>query len=199
MQMNWIETLSMNNPVRAAIQRRMAGPRFLELGGDVKGGHVLEIGCGRGVGVEIILDQFGAARVDAFDLDPGMMARAGRRLRRRGDQVRLWAGDSTRIEAADRTYDAVFAFGVIHHLPAWRDGVAEVFRVLRPGGRFFAEESFARFICHPFWRRLFHHPQQDRFDSQGFQAGLLEAGFRDIATKTPDDASVGWFVASRPR
>jgi len=128
-----------------------------------------------------------------------MTARARRRLRRRANRVRLWEGDTTRIDAPNGSYDAVFAFGVIHHLPDWRAGLAEVHRVLAPGGRFYAEESFARFICHPLWRRLFHHPQEDRFDSRQFQSALAEVGFRDLATRTPDDASVGWFVATRPR
>jgi trans-aconitate methyltransferase len=44
--------------------------------------EVLEIGCGRGVGTEIILERFGARRVFAFDFDPTMVKRARRRLAR---------------------------------------------------------------------------------------------------------------------
>lgn len=70
MILNRLEFLLMNKPVRACIQKRFEGPRFERMGGTLPGGHALEIGCGRGVGTEIILDRFGAARVDAVDLDP---------------------------------------------------------------------------------------------------------------------------------
>ncbi|MHC1764565.1 MAG: methyltransferase domain-containing protein [Verrucomicrobiia bacterium] len=69
------------------------------MGGPLLGGRALEIGCGRGVGVEIILDVFGAATVDAFDLDPRMIAVARRRLARRGQKVRLWLDDAAAIGA----------------------------------------------------------------------------------------------------
>ena len=62
----------MNNPLRPFIQRRFEALRLLRMGGRTDGLHVLEVGCGRGVGVEIILDAFGARRVDAFGLDPRM-------------------------------------------------------------------------------------------------------------------------------
>ena len=68
MLLNRIEYALMNNPVRAAVQRHLEAKRFLEMGGAMCGGAALEIGCGRGVGVEIILDLFGAERVDAFEL-----------------------------------------------------------------------------------------------------------------------------------
>ena len=83
MLLNAVEKALMNNPVRAAIQRRFEAKRLLELGGPVAGGRALEVGCGRGVGVEIILDLFGAGSVDAFDLDPDMVAQARARHARR--------------------------------------------------------------------------------------------------------------------
>ena len=64
----------MNNPLRALIQRRFEAARLLRMGGPMEGGSALEIGCGRGVGVQLILDLFGADAVDAFDLDPRMVA-----------------------------------------------------------------------------------------------------------------------------
>lgn len=60
----------MNNPVRAALLRWYEAPLLERLGGRVEGGRVLELGCGRGVGTEIILRRFGAAEVHAFDIDP---------------------------------------------------------------------------------------------------------------------------------
>ena len=163
----------------------------------MEGGAALEVGCGRGVGTELILDLFGADHVDAFDLDPDMVALAQQRLTDRGDRARLFAGDITQIEAGDGCYDAVFDFGIIHHVPSWESALDEVFRVLRPGGRFYAEEVFERFIVSPVWRTLLDHPQEGRFDLDGFAAGLLGAGF-DMKEAQAFGPWFGWFIADKP-
>jgi ubiquinone/menaquinone biosynthesis C-methylase UbiE len=194
MLLNALEKSLMNNGVRATIQRRFEAGRLLDLGGPMSGGRALEIGCGRGVGVEIILDQFGASSVDAFDLDSDMIARAKRRLAERGDRVRLWVGDVEHIKAADATYDAVFDFGIIHHVPEWRNAVREVARVLKPGGRFYAEEVLAKFIQAPVWRRLLDHPQQDRFDRAGFARAIEAAGMSVLGSNELFD-NFAWLVA----
>ena len=125
----------------------------------------------------MILDVFGAARVDAFDLDPRMVALAQRRLSSRGPKVRLWVGDVTAISAPDAVYDAVFDFGIIHHVPNWRDALAEVHRVLKPGGLLFAEEPVGGLLNHPLMHRLFAHPVEDRFEAADFRDALRTAGF----------------------
>jgi len=198
MLLNRAERLVMNNPIRAAVQRYGEARRLLEMGGGLDGGSVLEVGCGRGVGTELILDLFGAGRVDAFDLDPSMVELARQRLAGRGQRVRLWAGDITAIDAAAGSYDAVFDFGIIHHVPDWEAALREVFRVLRPGGRFYAEEVFERFIRSPLWRTLLDHPQEGRFDLEGFAGGLERAGF-DVVDTRPFGPWFGWFIADRPR
>jgi ubiquinone/menaquinone biosynthesis C-methylase UbiE len=197
MRLNRVEFALMNNPLRAAIQRRVEARRLLEMGGAMGGGTALEVGCGRGVGVEIILDLFGAERVDAFDLDSRMIDRARRRLRGRSDRVRLWTGDATSISADDGAYDAAFDFGIIHHVPNWRNAIAEVGRVLRPRGRFYAEEIFRSFISRRSVKRLLEHPEHDRFDNDQFCAALAEAGLELVASSQVWGAG-GWFIADKP-
>ena len=195
MLLNALEYALMNNPIRAVVQRRIEAERLLRLGGRVRG-VALEIGCGRGVGAEIILDTFGAERVDAFDLDPRMIARARSRLAKRGDRARLWVGDVTRIPVPDETYDAVFDFGIIHHVREWPRAVAEVARVVKPGGRFYAEEVLRAFIAHPVMRRLFMHPQTDRFDRAQFMATLGAVGLKPLASEGIGEV-FAWFVAEK--
>lgn len=197
MLLNRIETVMMNNPVRAAIQRRFEAGRLLRMGGRTPRARALEVGCGRGVGAEIVLGAFGADRVDAFDLDPRMVALARQRLRRWGERVHVSVGDVTRIAAGDGTYDAVFDFGIVHHVPDWQAALAEIYRVLKPGGRFFAEEVLDRFILHPAWRRLLEHPTENRFDHSGFVCGLETQGFKVVATRQMW-GWFGWFVADKP-
>jgi ubiquinone/menaquinone biosynthesis C-methylase UbiE len=186
----------MNNPLRATIQRHYEAPRLLQMGGSMSGGRALELGCGRGVGTELILDLFRADRVDAFDLDPRMVALARKRVRKRGARVHLWVGDATAIPVAEDTYDAVFDFGIIHHIPEWRRALHEVRRVLKPGGRFYAEEVLARFINHPIMKRLLDHPRTDRFDAVAFEAGLTESGFH-LQQARHLAGAIAWFTADR--
>ncbi len=196
MRLNRVEYALMNNPLRAAVQRHFEAKRLLSLGGPLDGGAALEIGCGRGVGVEIILDLFRADRVDAFDLDPRMVARARRRLRPRGQRARLWLGDVTAIPVRDAGYDAVFDFGIIHHVPDWRRAIGEVARVLRPGGRFYGEEIYRRVITHGLWRRLVRHPQFDRFDHGELCNALAAAGLKVTADRQ-SRGDFGWVIAER--
>jgi ubiquinone/menaquinone biosynthesis C-methylase UbiE len=196
LKLNWLEFAAMNNPVRAWLQHHIEARRLLKMGGPAPNARALEIGCGRGVGSKLILDVFHAATVDAFDLDPRMIKRAAKRLKNRGGRVRLWVGDATQINAPDSTYDAVFDFGIIHHIPDWRKALAEVHRVLKPRGRFYAEEILKDFIRHPLWRRLLDHPIQDRFDHQQFIDALNQAGLTVTADK-PFRQSIGWYVAEK--
>ena len=196
MRLNRLEFALMNNPLRAAVQRRFEAPRLLRMGGPLRGGSALELGCGRGVGTALILDLFGAERVHAFDLDVRMIRQARRRLAERGDRVGLWVGDATSIAVPDGGYDAVFDFGIIHHVPDWRRALSEVRRVLKPGGRFYAEEALAPAIRHS--RYLLRHPQHDRFDAGDFGRGLEEAGLEPIESQAVGGA-FAWFVARRAR
>lgn len=194
MLLNRLEFALMNNPVRAALQRRLEASRLLAMGGPAPG-RVLEIGCGRGVGAQIVLDRFGADSVDGFDQDPRMVVRAHRRHAGRRSAARFWVGDAARLAAADASYAAVFDFGILHHVPDWRAALAEVRRVLAPGGRLYAEEVLASFIRRTRW--LLDHPRNDRFDGEQFRVGLEAAGLRVTAWRS-FGRSFGWVVAERP-
>jgi ubiquinone/menaquinone biosynthesis C-methylase UbiE len=198
MLLNELERLLTNSSPRRWLQRWVEVPWFLRHGQDVAGGYVLELGCGRGVGADLIFDKFGVYRLDAFDLDPLMLGIARQRLASRGERVKLWQGDATAIASPDGRYDAVFDFEVIHHVPDWRKALHEVHRVLRPGGVFFAGEILERAILNPIAARLFDHPVEDRFSHADFCEGLSNTGLRVVAARSLADHA-GWYVARKPR
>lgn len=196
MILNSIEKAMMNNPIRAYIQRHYEAKKLLSMGGPVKGGRVLEIGCGQGVGAEIIFDLFLANNVEAFDLDPKMVEIAKKRLQNTGKNISVFQGSATKIVAENDSYDAVFDFAIIHHIPNWQDALNEIHRVLKPGKRFYAEEVLKKFIHRPIWRRLLDHPQENRFNHQEFIAALDATGFRVLAESHLYN-ELGWYVAEK--
>jgi ubiquinone/menaquinone biosynthesis C-methylase UbiE len=164
MKLNRVEKALMNNPIRELLQWRYEAPLLERLGGRVDGLRVLEVGCGRGVGTEIILRRFGAAHVTAFDIDPDMVRNAYRRLSRYGpERVELFVADVSAVNAPAEAFDAVFDFGIIHHVPEWQAAVREIRRVLRPGGRFFFEEVTAQALSRWAYRTFLDHPRENRF------------------------------------
>jgi len=105
-------------------------------------------------------------------------------------------GDASKIAAPDAHYDAVFDFGVIHHIPNWRDALSEVSRVLKPGGRFYAEEILASFIR--LSRGFLDHPQSDRFDTPQLLSAVQASGLEPVASQESWGA-VAWLVATKPK
>lgn len=176
--MNRAEKALLNNPVRRAVQRYYEVPLLKRLGADLVGAEVVEIGCGEGAGAQVLLDRFGAASVRAFDIDPAQIARARKRLRGREETAQITLGDATALPLADASADAVVDFGIVHHVPAWRDAVAEAARVLRPGGQLIFEEVTAHALSRPSYRLLFDHPTQDRFSGREFVDELERHGLR---------------------
>ena len=89
---------------------------------------MLEIGVGTGA-VAVPLAQRGV-RVVGVDLSDEMMAR----LRDKGGAVALAQADATRLPFHDLAFAGAYARWVLHLIPGWRDAVAELCRVTRPGG-----------------------------------------------------------------
>jgi ubiquinone/menaquinone biosynthesis C-methylase UbiE len=198
MILNSFEKAMMNNPIREFIHRHYEARKLLSMGGAMSGGIALEVGCGRGVGSELILNVFGADNVDAFDLDPHMVTLAQKRLKAYGDKIRLNIGDITDIPTEDNYYDAAFDFGIIHHIPNWQDALREIHRVLKPGGRFYAEEMLEKFITHPICQRLFAHPQANRFNHDQFVKGMEDSGFLVVSTGHIFQIA-GFLIADKPK
>lgn len=179
MKLNRFETLLMNNPVRAHLQRRREAPALVALAvRPPAGADVLVVGCGRGVDVEIAFEVLQVARVTAVDLDERQVARARGRLERTpwADRLRLEVGDVTALPFADASFDLVLDFGIIHHVPDWQRAVGEVRRVLRPGGQFLFEE-IPRNVLESWLARAFtEHPRENRFDAAEFRAECERRG-----------------------
>jgi ubiquinone/menaquinone biosynthesis C-methylase UbiE len=152
-----------NNPFRAALQRGEIHvlKRKIHL---KKGAKILEVGCGRGAGARLILKSFQPSLLCALDLDILMVQKAKAYLSAdEGERVSLYVGDVFRLPFKDNVLDAVFGFGVLHHVPDWRGAAAEIARVLKIGGIYFVEEFYPSAYQNFITKHLLVHPEEDRF------------------------------------
>jgi ubiquinone/menaquinone biosynthesis C-methylase UbiE len=176
MKLNTAERWLVNNSARAWVQRNYEVPLLRRLGGKVEGGRVLEVGCGRGVGLPLLLSEFGAIHAEGVDLDARQIARARKRLDAIfGNRIRLHVASVEELPFPDASFDAVFDFGILHHVPLWQAGVAELSRVLKPGGTFFFEEVTRAALNRWTYRTFLKHPTENRFSEAEFLEELTRA------------------------
>ncbi len=97
-------------------------------------GEALEIGSGTGY-FSLNLLQLGLIeRLVATDISPGMLGELAATAERLGLEVETEATDAERLPFEDESFDLVFGHAVLHHLPDLPPRLAELRRVLRPGG-----------------------------------------------------------------
>lgn len=100
---------------------------------NTNGDRLLDIGCGTGFIINLAKDLF--TQIDGVDITQAML-----------DQVDLSSGNITlhntvaeQLPFAGNTFDAVTAYSFLHHLEDYRPVLAEVRRVLKPGGLFYVD------------------------------------------------------------
>jgi SAM-dependent methyltransferase len=96
------------------------------------GKRVLEVGVGLGADHQRFAQA--GARLSGIDLTERAVAHTRRRLALFGLESGLSLGDAENLPFADAAFDMVYSWGVIHHSPDTARAVAEIHRVLRPGG-----------------------------------------------------------------
>ncbi len=93
---------------------------------------VLDVGCG--AGVEVVRLARAGARTTGVDIAESAITLARQNLEQQGLQARLEVADGEHLPFPDASFDFVFAHGVVQYTGNDRAMVAEIHRVLRPGG-----------------------------------------------------------------
>ena len=175
MKLNTIERWFVNSPLRQ-MKQQLVMQWFKGTVALKTGSTILEVGCGRGVGANLIQKTYKPDRLYLLDLDLQMITKASRRINgRSGSAISLCVGDAIQLPYRDNSLDAVFGFGFLHHVPAWRDSLAEVTRVLKYGGVYFMEEYYPSLYQNFITRHILVHPEKDRFNSLD-----LRHAFQDV-------------------
>jgi SAM-dependent methyltransferase len=171
-------------------------PAMLALAGDVAGRRILDAGCGSGALLAALRDV--GAIVAGFDKSAGMLQVARRRLG--GDADLQVAELGSPLPYPADTFDDVTASLVLHYLEDWGSALAELRRVLKPGGRLIVS------VNHPFRENLWHREvglEPDYFATYhyvaewtvGGQSALLRFWTRPLHAMTDAFTAAGFRVS----
>ena len=148
------------------VGRFLLGPFVRRVAADVAdatpdGARVLEVGCGPGH-LSVRLARRHGLEVTGLDLDPAMIARARANADRPGygdgRRPQFVVGDVASLAFPDRSFDLVVSTLSMHHWSDPATGLAEIGRVLRPGGRALIWDFRPGTRHHPFGPRHAHPP-----------------------------------------
>lgn len=127
--MNHLMTFGMDIRWRGMIAKRAAA----------MGDKVLDVATGTG-DVAFAISGAGAREVIGLDFSPEMIAAAESKARKRNAPVDFLIGDAMQLPFADGTFDACTVSFGLRNMPDYAAAIAEMTRVLRPGGRFICLE-----------------------------------------------------------
>ena len=176
--------------------------------------ELLDAGCGTGSYAQTLVPYTG--RITGVDGSAGMLERAGDKLRDEvaAGHVTLLTAQLTDLPLADASFDAVMINQVLHHLPddpagGWpmhRAVLAELARVLRPGGLLVITTASQDQLRQGYWYYELVRPAAERLRSryiplETLAAMLADLGLPTMARTVPLDAVLqaeAYFDATGP-
>ncbi len=102
--------------------------RVLQAVGALKGGKVLEVGCGPGV----LLHRLASSKCKLYGLDCSSQMIAEAKRRTAGTNAKFTVGRAEQLPFEDQSFDVVLALGVLEYLPEVTTGLNEIARVAKP-------------------------------------------------------------------
>jgi SAM-dependent methyltransferase len=189
----------------------LAGAAFLDWLAPAPGLRWVDVGCGNGAFTQLLFDRCAAREVHGVDPSDGQLAFARARLATA--PARFERGDAMALPFADASFDAAVMALVIFFVPEPARGVAEMARVIRPGGGacayawdilgggfpyFALQEEMARLGHEPLWPPSVEAAQIAALRQSWTDAGLVEVETRELTVqRTFADFEAFWAAARR--
>jgi ubiquinone/menaquinone biosynthesis C-methylase UbiE len=139
---------------------------------------VLDVGCGQGKSFRPLQELFAPRRLLGVDFEQECVDRALEQAAKDNVAVEVQRGDVSSLALPDASVDVIFCHQTFHHLTRQREALAELHRVLKPGGLLLFAESTRAYIESWIIRLLFRHPMEVQRSSDEYMAMIRDAGFR---------------------
>lgn len=140
----------------------------------------LDLGCGTGEMLKLILLEDTHKELCGIDLSEKMLAVAKSKL---PEQVKLILGDSESLPFSDNAFDVVYCNDSFHHYPAPQNVLREVYRVLKPGGTFLMGDCWQPLVGRAIMNFYMRHSKEGdvKIYSEAEMVSMLSERFRDVS------------------
>jgi SAM-dependent methyltransferase len=134
---------------RDAWQSSFEIPLVVHALGIPQSARILEVGCGQANALVPLARHSAPRRLVGLDVDGGLLEGARRHLDASGITAELFQADVREMPFPDGGFDVVLDFGTCYHIAEPERALAEIARVLAPGGRLIHETPLGQLLAHP--------------------------------------------------
>lgn len=155
-------------------------PALLEKLSHIPFQSALDLGCGTGEMLKLILQKDPLKELYGIDISEEMLAVAKSKL---PEQVQLFQGDSEMLPFSDGSFDVVYCNDSFHHYPPPQNVLREVHRVMKPGGTFLMGDCWQPYVGRVIMNFYMRHSKEGdvKIYSEAELVSMLSTYFHNVS------------------